>query len=151
MDMKSLTKQNKWGLYAMQVWTILVDYTKDDGSDELIFEDRLFFVGLNKEAIINQFISIIKDPDRVLCQNLMLDYDSFSFLEPRPVWDSDDCLLKVRLTRQSVRGDIDTNLYFRLILLDLKESCTLQTSIPEETIGKFREIIAGNFLDGNRK
>ena len=77
----------------------------------------------------------------------MLDYDSFSFLEPLPIWDFDDCLLKVHLIRQSVKGEIATNLYFRLILLDLKENCTLQTSIPEETIGKFRAVIAGNFLD----
>lgn len=122
----------------MQAWIILSDCLKDTWVNEYIFEDRLFFAGLNKDTVLEQLKCIAKDPDRVLINEFELDYDYCNVLL-LDKFDSDDCVLEIKLTNYSIKGDRYTYLRFRLILLDMKENSTLQTSIPDEIIQEIRD------------
>ena len=129
----------------MQVWAILIDCAKDDYQHEMIFDDRLFFAGLNKETVIEQLKAVVKNQDKVFAQMLELDYDDVKFYRPDNKWCPADCVLKVRLKEWSIRSDKESYLYFNLILLDMKESCTLQTQLPEEIIEEIRNTVAKEF------
>ena len=128
----------------MNIWAILIDSAKDNYHNEMIFEDRLFFAGRDKENVIEQLKAVVKDQYKILTEMLMLDYDNVDYYYPDQ-WCPDDCVLQVRLKEWSVRGDKNIYLYFKLILLDMKKNCTLKTSIPQEIIKEARDIVAKEF------
>ena len=129
----------------MEVWAILIDYAKDDSRDEMILEDKFYFAGLNEQTVLDQFKGIVENFEKVVHKQLEIDCDSWSFRTAKYPYDYDEVVLKVRLTEWSVKGDRETYLFFKLILLDLYDTCTLQTGIPKEYIEKIRKKVAEYF------
>ena len=128
----------------MQVWTIVVDHVKDNWEEECIFEDRLFFCGLNLNPVMDQLTCLIHNPHKLLTSQWELDYDDCIFLSyQNSLFQeySDDCVLQCKLTHSSDKGTVYTYLHFRLILLDLHEHSTAQTKIPEDIISVIRETL----------
>lgn len=129
----------------MEVWAILIDYAKDDSHDEMIFEDKLYFAGLNEQTVLNQFKGIIENFEKVVHEQLEIDCDSWSFHTAKYPYDCDEVVLKVRLIEWSVKGDRETYLFFKLMLLDLYDTHTLQSGIPKEYSENIRKQVAEYF------
>ena len=121
----------------MKVWAIIVDHLKDNWDNEYLFEDRLFLVGLTKDMMVEHLKCIINNPHNLLADKWEIDYDGWRFLHCSDC--SDDCVLEIMLIHDSIKGSKRTFLQFRLMLLELYDNSTAQTSIPEELIQEVRD------------
>ena len=130
----------------MEIWAILIDYT--DPKDYDVFVDRLYFVGLNKETVLDQMATVIKNFPKIVYGQLEIDCDRWYFTKPT-VWDfvtPDDSVLDVKLINHSaLKGDIITHLYFRVALFELNGDNSLVTSIPKEIIEEMGKAVSENF------
>lgn len=130
----------------MEVWVILIDHT--DRKDCDVFVDRLYFVGPNKETVLDQMATVIENFSKIVYGQLEIDCDKWYFTKPT-VWDfitPDDSVLDVKLINHSaLKGDIITHLYFRVALFELNGDNALVTSIPKEIIEEMGEAVSKNF------
>lgn len=121
----------------MNIWTILVDQTNEQG--DYLFEDRLFFAALNRDIALEQLQQVVLNPAPVVAYQFELDYDDFNFYHPEHY--EDDVLVHMTLINHTDNGNAYTYLHFRLVLLDLRENSTAQTSIPDEIISQSRDLV----------
>ena len=128
----------------MQAWVILADYSHVwySVNEETIFEDRLFFVGKNLDVVREQLEAIVNNPLPVIQNQFELECDRYMFYPPK----DNDVVLQIRLVKDEPY-EINTYINFRLLLLDLHEHSTLQTSIPDEIILDMRKQLADKFGD----
>ena len=127
----------------MQAWIILADYSHVwyACNEETIFEDRLFFVGKNLDVVREQLKAIINNPLPVIQDQFELECDRYMFYPPK---DNDEVVLQIRLVKDEPY-EINAYINFKLILLDLHEHSTLQTSIPDEIILEMRKQLSDKF------